>query len=166
MAINITLIAPEIPQNTGNIIRLCANTGVRLNLIKPLGFNLDDTNLRRASLDYRDLADVFLYESWQDFVSSSNAPNIYVTVPDAKTSYNEISFTDGDAVLFGSESSGIPVSVLSEIPQENHFKIPMVPFNRSINLSNAVAVVVYESWRQLGFEGQALTHKKKDDYFT
>ena len=129
MAINITLIAPEIPQNTGNIIRLCANTGVSLNLIKPLGFNLDDANLRRASLDYRDLADVFLYESWHDFLSSSNAPNIYATVPDAKTSYNEISFNDGDAVLFGTESSGIPLSVLSKIPQENHFKIPMVPLS-------------------------------------
>ena len=166
MAINITLIAPEIPQNTGNIIRLCANTGARLNLIKPLGFNLNDANLRRASLDYRDLADVFLYESWEEFLSSSNPPNIYVTVPDAKISYDEISFTEGDVVLFGSESSGIPVSILSKIPQKNHFKIPMIPFNRSINLSNAVAVVIYESWRQLGFKGQALTHKKNDDYFT
>lgn len=151
--INIVLVNPEIPPNTGNIIRLCSNTGYSLHLIKPIGFDLNDKQLKRAGLDYHDTAKVKIYDNLDNFIKIVNPKRILATTSKVNKSYTEIKFEKNDAILFGSESTGLKQDIINKIQKENIFKIPMKPNNRSLNLSNAVSIIVYESWRQHNFEG-------------
>ncbi|MFK8052355.1 MAG: tRNA (cytidine(34)-2'-O)-methyltransferase [Woeseiaceae bacterium] len=150
---HIVLYEPEIPPNTGNVIRLCANTGCELHLIQPLGFSLDEKRVRRAGLDYRDMAQV---QQWPDLASCQNhlsGQRWFAMSSKVSTSYAETSYQSGDVFLFGPETRGLPKSVLSEFEPERRLTIPMQPESRSLNLSNSVSVVVYEAWRQTGFAG-------------
>jgi len=151
--INIVLVNPEIPPNTGNIIRLCANTGYYLHLIKPIGFDLNDKQLKRAGLDYHDIAKVKIHDNLNEFIKTINPKRILATTSKVSKSYTTIRFTKNDAILFGSESNGLSEDIINKIKKENVFSIPMKPNNRSLNLSNAVSIIVYESWRQHNFEG-------------
>ncbi len=151
--LHIVLYQPEIPPNTGNIMRLCANTGARLHLIEPLGFALDDKQLRRAGLDYRELASVATYPDIEDFIADVGPGRLLAFSTKADKLYTGVDYQDGDALLFGPETRGLPRELLQRLPQDQRLRLPMLPGNRSINLSNAVAVVVYEAWRQLGFRG-------------
>ena len=164
--LNIVLISPEIPQNTGNVIRLCANTGVNLHLVKPLGFSLDNSSLRRASLDYRDTANIMIHESVESLWTVFDSSKVYGTTSNGPRVYTDPVYQLNDTVLFGSESIGLSSDIVSELNPENVIRIPMKPSNRSMNLSNAVAVVVFEMWRQLGFEGQNSNLPKERDYFS
>ena len=167
--INIVLVAPEIPQNTGNIIRLCSNVGANLHLIEPLGFSLDDASFRRASLDYGDLTNVVVHSSIDSFlkkVSKVNIDSLYGAVTNAPTSYIEPDYKSGDSILFGSENNGLSDNVVSKIPSENRVSIPMMPANRSINLSNAVAIILYEVWKQFGFKGSNKNGQSGRTYFS
>jgi len=150
---NVILYEPEIPPNTGNIIRLCANTGAQLHLIRPLGFDLDDKNLRRAGLDYHEYASMQVHDNLAACLHSLPQVRLFAFTTKASHPYHEVQFQAGDAFLFGPESRGLPLEVLESIPQERRLRLPMLPDNRSLNLSNTVAVVVYEAWRQCGFEG-------------
>jgi len=147
----VILFQPEIPPNTGNVIRLCANTGSRLHLIKPLGFNLEQRELRRAGLDYHDLAEVRLHEDLRSCLATLDAARVYAIETAGSRPYTAARFQRGDALLFGQETRGLPHSVLAGFSPENVLNIPMRASNRSLNLSNAVALVVYEAWRQLDF---------------
>jgi tRNA (cytidine/uridine-2'-O-)-methyltransferase len=147
----VILFQPEIPPNTGNVIRLCANTGSRLHLIKPLGFNLEQRELRRAGLDYHDLADVRLHEDLRSCLATLDGTRVYAIETAGSRPYTAARFQRGDALLFGQETRGLPHSVLVGFSPENVLNIPMRASNRSLNLSNAVALVVYEAWRQLDF---------------
>lgn len=150
--INIVLVEPEIPPNTGNIIRLCANTGARLHLVGPLGFPLDSAKMRRAGLDYHELAVFQAHENWQAFLASQMPdPNrrFAITTKGSRHAY-DIRYAPGDWLVFGSETKGLGAR-LDEFPESQRLRIPMRPNNRSLNLSNAAAVVAYEAWRQLGF---------------
>lgn len=148
---HIVLFEPEIPPNTGNIIRLCANTGARLHLIEPLGFYLDDRNLRRAGLDYLD-PDLFaIHKSLTDFRSSIAPSRLYAVSTRGQTPYHEINFQQDDALLFGPETRGLPETMLQTMDAGHVLRIPMRPGQRSLNLANAVAIVLYEAWRQNGF---------------
>ena len=151
--INIVLVNPEIPPNTGNIIRLCSNTGYSLHLIKPIGFELNDRQLKRAGLDYHDTAKVKTYDNLEQFIKIVNPNRILATTSKVNKSYTTIKFKKNDAILFRSESTGLSQDILNKIQKENIFNIPMKPNNRSLNLSNAVSIIVYESWRQHNFEG-------------
>ena len=151
--INIVLVNPEIPPNTGNIIRLCSNTGYSLHLIKPIGFELNDRQLKRAGLDYHDTAKVKTYDNLEQFIKIVNPNRILATTSKVNKSYTTIKFKKNDAILFGSESTGLSQDILNKIQKENIFNIPMKPNNRSLNLSNAVSIIVFESWRQHNFEG-------------
>ena len=151
--INIVLVNPEIPPNTGNIIRLCSNTGYSLHLIKPIGFELNDRQLKRAGLDYHDTAKVKTYDNLEQFIKIVNPNRILATTSKVNKSYTTIKFKKNDAILFGSESTGLSQNTLNKIQKENIFNIPMKPNNRSLNLSNAVSIIVYESWKQHNFEG-------------
>jgi tRNA (cytidine/uridine-2'-O-)-methyltransferase len=151
--LDVVFYRPEIPPNTGNAMRLAAVTGARLHLIRPLGFEMEDSRLRRAGMDYRDRAVVAVHDdldSWRALVAPERV--LAVTV-DGDIRYDEVSYTEGDALLFGPESEGLPESVMSLSWVAGLVRIPMVPDVRSLNLSNAAAIVVYEAWRQLGFEG-------------
>ena len=150
--IHVVLFEPEIPPNTGNVMRLCANTGARLSLIHPLGFELDNKKLRRAGLDYRDWADVQEYQSFSEFLAAEQPLNVYAFSRFAENNYAQVSYQDGDALVFGPETRGLPGSVLDTLPNKNKLLIPMKEGNRSLNLSNSVAVGLYEAWRQLGFK--------------
>lgn len=150
---HIVLFEPEIPPNTGNIIRLCANTGCRLHLIHPLGFQLDDKRLRRAGLDYGEWADVAEYDSLEAFTKEIKPKRLFACSTKGSRHHSDPEFRDGDALLFGPETRGLPDDVLSSMPPEMILRLPMLPNSRSLNLSNAVAVFVYEAWRQVGFEG-------------
>jgi len=149
--IHVVLFEPEIPPNTGNVMRLCANTGARLSLIHPLGFKLDDKKLRRAGMDYREWADVREYQNFDEFVASEKPANIYAFSRFAKNNYAEVSYKDGDALVFGPETRGLPAELMETIAEENRVLIPMQEGSRSLNLSNSAAVAVYEAWRQQGF---------------
>ena len=151
--INIVLFEPEIPPNTGNIIRLSANTGSHLHLIKPLGFDLDDKKMRRAGLDYHEFAGISQYEGWQDFMRLQGQGNNRLLGISTKASmhYSEYRFEEGDFLIFGPETRGLPNKIRQQLDPANLLRIPMLPDSRSLNLSNAAAVVVYEAWRQLGF---------------
>jgi tRNA (cytidine/uridine-2'-O-)-methyltransferase len=149
----IVLFQPEIPPNTGNVIRLCANTAARLHLIRPLGFELDDKRLRRAGLDYHEYASVQVHDSLQQFLDKVKPPRMFALTTKGSALYAETTFLPGDAFLFGPESRGLPADILQALPQEQRLRVPMVPHARSINLSNAVALVLYEAWRQQGFAG-------------
>ena len=148
---NIVLYEPEIPPNTGNIIRLAANTGCRLHLIEPMSFELDDKLLRRAGLDYREWAEVCRYRSFKDYIKSININQVYGFTTKAGRTYTEAEFQPQDSLLFGPESRGLPVEILSSLGSDNKLRIPMAENSRSLNLSNTVAIAVYEAWRQQGF---------------
>jgi len=149
---NIVLLEPEIPPNTGNIIRLAANTGSQLHLIEPMGFNLEDKLLRRAGLDYREWANVCCYPSFQKFIKSFKFNNLYGFSTKAKHNYTKAKFAPGDALLFGPESRGLPNEILGSLENDKKLRIPMVEESRSLNLSNTVAIAVYEAWRQQEFK--------------
>ena len=148
---NVVLVKPEIPQNTGNIIRLCANTGTHLHLVRPLGFSLDEAHVRRASLDYGDLAEITIHESIESVFRISDIDSIYGTLPNGPITYPSPVYQPNTTVIFGPESAGLPGQLVSRLNYNNQISIPMMPSNRSLNLSNAVAIIVYEIWRQLGF---------------
>jgi tRNA (cytidine/uridine-2'-O-)-methyltransferase len=150
---NVLLFEPEIPPNTGNIIRLCANMGASLHLIKPLGFDLDDKKLRRAGLDYREWASVKVHGSLEDCLVAVMPERLFALTTHGVRCYAEPQFRLGDAFLFGPETRGLPIPVRESVPYENRLYVPMVPESRSLNLSNAVALVLYEAWRQCGFTG-------------
>jgi tRNA (cytidine/uridine-2'-O-)-methyltransferase len=150
---HIALHEPRIPSNTGNIIRLSANLGCPLHLIEPLGFELEEKKLRRAGLDYHDLASVNLHTDFFDFQKKHENRRVFAVTTRGKTRYDKVTYQPGDILLFGSETSGLPDQVREAIADENHIRIPMQPGCRSLNLSNAVAIVSYEAWRQLGFSG-------------
>lgn len=149
--INIALFQPEIPPNTGNIIRLAANTGSQLHLIKPLGFELDDKRMRRAGLDYHEFAGVKIYENWRDFCEVNNSSRLFGISTKGTTRYDQIRYEPNDFLVFGPETRGLPDDVRAEIGPDNLLRIPMLPQSRSLNLSNAAAVMVFEAWRQLDF---------------
>ena len=148
---NIVLFEPEIPPNTGNIIRLAANTGCKLHLIEPLGFKLNDKQLKRAGLDYHEWAEIELHQSYEGFIKDCNFNHLYAFTTKAKRSYSDACFAQDDALLFGPESRGLPANVLDSLNSDNKLLIPMAKDSRSLNLSNTVAVGVYEAWRQLDF---------------
>ena len=150
---HIILFRPEIPPNTGNIIRLSVNSGCRLHLVRPLGFDLEQKDVRRAGLDYADMAVVRIHSSLGECLSELGDMRVFAVETGGRRFYSEASYRYGDALLFGSEHRGLPPEVLAKIPGDRHVSIPMHPANRSLNLANAVAVVVYEAWRQLGFPG-------------
>ena len=151
--LDIALYEPEIPPNTGNIIRLCANTGYSLHLIEPMGFAWDDKRLRRAGLDYHEFADIKRHVDFDAFLSSIGDARIFACTTKGKAYPSEAGFQAGDVLLFGPETRGLPMSIIESLPESQRLRIPMLPQSRSMNLSNAVSVFVYESWRQLGFPG-------------
>lgn len=151
--LHIALFEPEIPPNTGNIMRLCANTGCRLHLIHPLGFSLDEKQVRRAGMDYRDLAAVQEHESFAAFNKAMLGKRVFACSTKATTSYVATAFQDEDVLLFGPETRGLPEILLASLPDDLKLRIPMLPDSRSLNLSNTVAVVVYEALRQQNFAG-------------
>ncbi|MBF8778822.1 tRNA (uridine(34)/cytosine(34)/5-carboxymethylaminomethyluridine(34)-2'-O)-methyltransferase TrmL [Pseudomonas fulva] len=148
---HVILFQPEIPPNTGNIIRLCANSGCDLHLIEPLGFELDDKRLRRAGLDYHEYATLKRHESLAACLESLGQPRLFAFTTKASHPYHEVAFQPGDALLFGPESRGLPTEILDNLPAQQRLRLPMQPGCRSLNLSNTVAVTVYEAWRQQGF---------------
>lgn len=156
MPCQIVLYEPEIPPNAGNIIRLCANTGARLHMVAPLGFRLDDRRLRRAGLDYRDAAAVTVHRSWANCRNAVSGQRWFAVTTKGGRAYDEITYRAEDVLLFGPESRGLPPELMAEFAPEARLRIPMVSGSRSLNLANAVAVVVYEVWRQQGFAGAAL----------
>ena len=149
----IVLYHPEIPPNTGNIIRLAANMGARLHLIRPLGFSLENRYLRRAGLDYHELASVHAYPDLDAFLREVAPPRLFALSTHHAHRYTESAYAPGDAFLFGPETRGLPIDIRERVPSERRLAIPLRPGNRSLNLSNAVAVVLYEAWRQHGFAG-------------
>lgn len=153
---HVVLYQPEIPPNTGNIIRLCANVGAALHLIRPLGFRLDDSKLKRAGLDYHEYATVREHENLEAFIEAVQPARIFACSTRGRRYYADVAFQSGDALLFGPETRGLPQAVLDALPPEQLLRIPMRPDNRSLNLSNAVAVILYEAWRQRGFDGSSM----------
>lgn len=151
--LDVLLYQPEIPPNTGNIIRLCANTGFRLHLIGPLGFTWDDKRLRRAGLDYHEFTRVGRHDSLQSCLEQVEPRRLFACTTKGKAHYAQVAFSRGDALLFGPETRGLPMEIIESLPPQQRLRIPMLAQSRSMNLSNAVAVMVFEAWRQLGFEG-------------
>ena len=152
---NVVLVAPEIPPNAGNVIRLCANSGSRLHLVRPLGFDLTDKQLRRAGLDYHEYAEVRLHEDFEALLRQEAPPpaRLFCCTTHGAQPYTATAYAAGDWLVFGSESRGLDLSVRERFDPLHRLRLPMRPGNRSLNLSNAVAIVVYEAWRQLGFAG-------------
>lgn len=148
---DVILYEPEIPPNTGNIIRLCANTGVRLHLVKPLGFELDNRQMRRAGLDYHEFATIIVHESWTACADHFRDRRLFAVSTRGRQRYDLVTYMEGDAFVFGPETRGLPADLLGSFPEERRIRLPMQPNSRSLNLSNATAVVIYEAWRQLGF---------------
>ncbi len=152
---HLILYQPEIPPNTGNVIRLCANTGTALHLIEPLGFDLEAKKLRRAGLDYREFASVKTHASLDACLEALERPRVFALSTRGVTRHDAPQYQTGDAFLLGPETRGLPQRVLDELPEAQRLRLPMRPDNRSLNLSNTAAVIVYEAWRQLGFDGGA-----------
>ena len=150
---NVVLFEPEIPPNTGNIIRLCANTNCKLHVIEPLGFDLDDKRLRRAGLDYGEWKDIQRHKSWEGFLEHQKPQRLFALSTKGTVWHCDVEFKQNDFLVFGPETRGLPESVLNSLPTGNVVKIPMSANSRSMNLSNAVSVVVYEAWRQLEYSG-------------
>ena len=148
---DVILYQPEIPPNTGNIIRLCANTGARLHLVKPLGFTLEDKQLLRAGLDYHEFATITVHESWAECAVSVKDRRLFAVSTKGTQRYDLVDYAAGDVFVFGPESRGLPAEILGAVAEQQRIRVPMVSGNRSLNLSNAVAVVTYEAWRQLAF---------------
>ena len=151
--LDVVLFQPQIPPNTGNIIRLCANTGFRLHLIEPFGFDLDDKKLRRAGLDYHEFAAIKRHKNYEAFIENEQPKRVLAITTKTTNYYGDVSFEQGDYLLFGSETSGLPEEVRQQIPDQDKIRIPMLKDSRSMNLSNATAVIIFEAWRQMGFEG-------------
>ena len=151
--LKVVLFEPEIPPNTGNIIRLCANTGCSLHLIEPLGFDLDDKKMRRAGLDYREFANIQIHPDMDSFLQQLGDARIFAATTKGSTPYHQISYRAGDAILFGPETRGLPQDLLDTLGAGRTFRIPMKLHSRSLNLSNAAALVVYEGLRQMDFPG-------------
>lgn len=149
---HIVLFEPEIPPNTGNIIRLCANTGTQLHLVKPLGFTLEDRQLRRAGLDYHEYATLKVHESWDDCKAALAGKRMFALTTKGSTRHSEITFEDEDVFVFGPETRGLPEEIRNEFAPEHRVRLPMLASSRSLNLSNSAAILLYEAWRQLGFE--------------
>ena len=157
---HVILHRPEIPPNTGNVIRLCANTGAHLHLVRPLGFDLDDRQLRRAGLDYHEYAAMQVHDDLDAALAAiaganGTPPRVFALSTRGRVRFDTTAYRSGDAFLFGSETAGLPPDVLDAIPEAQRLRLPMRPGNRSLNLSNTVAVVVFEAWRQAGFDGGA-----------
>ena len=157
---HVILHRPEIPPNTGNVIRLCANTGARLHLVRPLGFDLDDKQLRRAGLDYHEYAAILVHDTLEAALTAiaeieGAPPRVFALSTRSRKRFDQVDYRRGDAFLFGSETAGLPRDVFESIPEAQRLRLPMQPNNRSLNLSNTVAVMVFEAWRQQGFAGQA-----------
>ncbi len=150
--LHIILFEPEIPPNTGNIIRLCANTGACLHLIEPLGFALTDSKLKRAGLDYDEWASIQIYSNYTNFLNKISPRRVFACSTKGTNFYSNVCYEPGDAFLFGPESRGLPKEILSSFASSSIIRIPMQPQSRSLNLSNAVAIILYEAWRQLGFQ--------------
>jgi len=152
---HVVLVEPEIPPNTGNVIRLCANTGAQLHLVEPLGFPLDDAKMRRAGLDYHDYATMKVHPDWEAFVASErpDPARMFALTTHGSTPFASMAFRPGDVFIFGSETRGLAPELRDSFPPSQRIRLPMRPDNRSLNLSNTVAVVVYEAWRQNGFAG-------------
>jgi len=151
--LDIVLYEPEIPPNTGNIIRLCANTGFRLHLIKPLGFELDDKRLRRAGLDYNEFQDLRIHQDWYAYLELVNPKNIYALSTKGTNNYSSINYQPNDTLLFGPETRGLPEHIMNSIGANNILRLPMQASSRSLNLSNTVAIVTYEAWKKIGYIG-------------
>ena len=151
--LDVLLYQPEIAPNTGNIIRLCANTGARLHLVRPLGFELDDAKLRRAGLDYHEFAPMQVHDSLDAALAGRDPARVFAFTTRASQRFDAVTFREGDALLFGPESRGLPDDVLARLPDAQQLRLPMRPGQRSLNLSNAVAVAVFEAWRQRGYAG-------------
>lgn len=149
---HIVLFEPEIPPNTGNIIRLAANTGCQLHIIEPMGFKLEDKLLRRAGLDYREWAEITCYQSFVEFNNSLNFNHLYAFTTKAERHYSKVEFEPEDALLFGPETRGLPSEILDSLDGDNKLRIPMAANSRSLNLSNTVSIAIYEAWRQQNFE--------------
>jgi tRNA (cytidine/uridine-2'-O-)-methyltransferase len=152
---HIVLVNPEIPPNTGNVIRLVANTGSRLHLVEPLGFTMDDRQLKRAGLDYHELSHIEVHKDWQACRGALGERRVFALTTRGTRNYAKVNFRVGDAFVFGAETRGLAPEVLEEFPADIRLRLPMLAGNRSLNLSNAVAVVVFEAWRQIGFLGSA-----------
>lgn len=155
MPLHVILFQPEIPPNTGNVIRLCANTGARLHLVEPLGFDLEDSKLRRAGLDYREFASVRVHPTLDDCLAALGHPRLFSFSARSSARFDAPSYREDDALLFGPETRGLPDEVIARVPPPQRLRLPMRAGQRSLNLSNAVAVAVFEAWRQLGYAGAA-----------
>ena len=151
--LDVVLYEPEIPPNAGNVMRLCANVGCRLHMVRPLGFSLTDKQLERAGMDYRAGVDFTLHDDWAHCLSALSGRRMFAITTRGCTRYDEISYQPGDVLVFGPETRGLPREVLAEFPPAARLRLPMAGLTRSLNLSNAVAVATYEAWRQLGFAG-------------
>ncbi len=152
---HIVLFQPEIPPNTGNIIRLAANTGATLHLVKPLGFPLDDARMRRAGLDYHEFATMNVHECWSDCQTALAGHRFFAATTKGSQRFDQVAYQEGDVFVFGPETRGLPETLLATFPSEQRIRLPMRPDNRSLNLSNAVAVTIFEAWRQHGYAGGA-----------
>lgn len=150
---HIVLFEPEIPPNTGNIIRLCANAGAKLHLVKPLGFELSDKHLKRAGLDYHEYAELTVYENWAECSSAIQGKRMFALTTKGSTRHTDLQFQDEDVFVFGPESRGLPEDVRAQFTPEHRVRLPMLPHSRSLNLSNSAAILLYEAWRQVGFTG-------------
>ncbi len=150
---HIALFEPEIPPNTGNIIRLCANTGAQLHLVKPLGFSLEDKQLKRAGLDYHEYANLQVHENWAACKATLAGKRLFAITTKGSTRHSDIQFKQDDVFVFGPETRGLPEEIRNEFSAEHRVRLPMLPESRSLNLSNSAAVLLYEAWRQIGFEG-------------
>lgn len=150
--LDIVLFEPEIPQNSGNIIRLCANCGFRLHMIEPLGFTWDDKKLRRSGLDYHEFVDIKKYKNFETFLAEANPKRLFALTTKGEQNHSDVCYQLGDFLMFGPESRGIPMLILDNLPMSQKIRIPMCAGSRSMNLSNSVAVVVYEAWRQFGYQ--------------
>ncbi|MCX7152846.1 MAG: tRNA (uridine(34)/cytosine(34)/5-carboxymethylaminomethyluridine(34)-2'-O)-methyltransferase TrmL [Proteobacteria bacterium] len=151
--IDVVLFEPEIPPNTGNVIRLCANTGARLHLVEPLGFRIDDKELKRAGLDYHEYADMRVHKDWAACLALLAGRRLFALTTRGTRRPSEVHWRENDVMVFGAETRGLPQAVLDTFATDHRLRLPLRPGNRSLNLSNAVAVTVFEAWRQLGFEG-------------
>ncbi|MBL1141750.1 MAG: tRNA (uridine(34)/cytosine(34)/5-carboxymethylaminomethyluridine(34)-2'-O)-methyltransferase TrmL [Proteobacteria bacterium] len=149
---NIVLYEPEIPPNTGNIIRLCANTGANLHLIHPLGFDMNEKSLRRAGLDYIDQSIVHHYDNYQDYINKQKNGSLYAISTKGTQTYSESTFNNGDSFIFGPETRGLPKNILDEFNADKILRIPMIENSRSLNLSNSASIIIYEAWRQHNFK--------------
>lgn len=152
---HVVLVAPEIPPNTGNVIRMCANSGASLHLVEPLGFSIDDSRLRRAGLDYHEYASIRVHPGWAAYLEAMRPARLFALSTRGQRTPSDCRFEPGDHFVFGSETSGLPAAILDTVPSGHRLRLPMRPGSRSLNLSNSVAIVVYEAWRQHGYAGAA-----------